>query len=31
MEDGSVGASVDNGDLFVYHQVVIEYSAPYQK
>lgn len=30
IEDGSVGARVGNGDLFVYHQVVMEYFAPYQ-
>lgn len=29
-KDGSVGARVDNGDLFVYHRVVMEYSASYQ-
>ena len=28
--DGSVGARVDNGDLFVYHRVVMEYSASFQ-
>lgn len=27
---GSVGARVDNGDLFICHQVVMEYSASYQ-
>lgn len=31
IEDGSVGATVDNGDLFANHRIVIEYSARYQK
>lgn len=31
IEDGSAWTSVDNGDLFVYHQVLTEDSAPYQK
>lgn len=28
IKDGSAGATVDNGDLFVNHHIVIEYSAP---
>lgn len=31
IEDGSVGTTVDNGDLFANHHIVIEYSVLYQK